>query len=497
MATTTKKANQNYSAKLADGRTVTVKDGVKSYSGTATTKTKNTPSSEIVQLSKDLANGKKPTVPTSNKPMATPTPTPTSSYNGVSVVDFLKSTGGDSSFAARAQQAVKLGIVKNADQYTGSAAQNTSLLEKLRSGAKTTPTAVTNPNSAQDYINGAQDTDIAQAEASDAPPTRNSPSSELLANFYKETGITSLVPEFSGETPNYEATYEQMRKDNGIEGLEQSINEYDSLEQDIQARLRERVDSEEGKAVAMNVISGRISEAEKQEYQRLDEIGRAKQRAVNQLQTANNVIETMMNLKQMDYTVAKDTYDREFSRNTQLFSIFKGMEEFDMSVDEKDRAAAVSNLNIMYSAIQDGGMDVSTLDAATEAKITSLELKAGLPSGFYKNIAITNPEGKILSTTTRTSGGMKYADVIMQNADGSFSTQQIKLGADSSGANATETDDKDIKAFRSDAAGLIQKLGVNEISWAAAFNSMKAKYPQASNELIDATLNKEAYYEVQ
>ena len=34
--TSSKKTNQNYSAKLADGRKVTVKDGVKSYSGSVT-----------------------------------------------------------------------------------------------------------------------------------------------------------------------------------------------------------------------------------------------------------------------------------------------------------------------------------------------------------------------------------------------------------------------------------------------------------------------------
>lgn len=435
------------------------------------------------------------TTPTST-PKSTPTAssTPSSSYTGNSIVDYLKSSGGDASFSARAQLAVKQGIVANAAQYTGSAAQNTSLLTKLRSGAKTTPSAVTDPNTADAFINGAQDSDMAQAEAADAPPSR---STELLQNFYDQTGITSLVPEFNGEVPDFEATYTKMRKEYGIDGLERTINEYDSLEQDIQARLRERVDTEEGKTVAMNVIEGRVGEAEKAEFRRLDEIGRAKNRAVNQLQTANNVIETMMNLKQMDYTVAKEEYNREFTRNTQLFSIFKGLDEFDMTVEERDRVAAVSNLNIMYGAIKDGGLDIATLDPATEARMTSLELKAGLPSGFYKSVAQSNPEGKVLSTTTRTSGGVKYADVILQNPDGSFTTSSLRLGADGSGSSSSSnSDEKEIKSFRGDAAALIEKLGMGEISWGAAFNSLKAKYPEASNELIDVTLNKNAYYEV-
>lgn len=437
-----------------------------------------------------------PTTTPVTKPKTTPVaaPAPKSNYSGSSVVDYLKTTGGDASFSARAQLAVKQGIVSNAAQYTGSAAQNTSLLTKLRSGAQSSPTAVSDPNTADSFINGGQDADIAQAEAEDAPPSR---SSELLSNFYAQTGIDSLVPVFDeNDVPDFEATYTKMRKEQGIEGLERSINEYDSLEQDIQSRLRDRVDTEEGKTVAMNVISGRVSEAEKAEFRRLDEIGRAKNRAVNQLQTANNVIETMMNLKQMDYTVAKEEYNREFNRNTQLFSIFKGMEEFDMTAEERDRAAAVSNLNIMYGAIKDGGLDVATMDAATSAKISSLELKAGLPSGFYNAVAATNPEGKVLSTTTRTAGGVKYADVILQNPDGSFSTSSVRLGADGSGSGgSTSGDDKEIDKFRSEAGDLITKLGSNEISWATAFNSLKAKFPQASNELIDATLNKNEYYD--
>lgn len=433
------------------------------------------------------------TTPT-KAPVPTAAPAPSSSYAGGSVVDYLKSTGGDISFSARAQLAVKQGIVANAGQYTGTASQNTSLLTKLRSGAKATPTAVSDPSTADAFINGGQDGDIAQAEEADAPPSR---SNELLQNFYTQTGITSLVPTFDeNDVPDFEATYTKMRKEQGIEGLERSINEYDSLEQDIQSRLRDRVDTEEGKTVAMNVISGRVSEAEKQEFRRLDEIGRAKNRAVNQLQTANSVIETMMNLKQMDYTVAKEEYNREFNRNTQLFSIFKGMEEFDMSAEERDRAAAVSNLNIMYGAIKDGGLDVATMDAATTAKISSLELKAGLPSGFYNAVAATNPEGKVLSTTTRTAGGVKYADVILQNPDGSFSTSSVRLGADGSGnSSSAPTDDKEIDKFRSEAGDLITKLGSNEVSWATAFNSLKAKFPKASNELIDSTLNKNEYHD--
>lgn len=355
-----------------------------------------------------------------------------------SVVDYLKSTGGDSSFSSRAQLAVKQGIVKSPDQYVGSVTQNTSLLTKLRAGSSTTPTAVATKDDATKFINGKQDEDIAAGDAADAPPSRIA-SSDLVDAFKTLTGKSSLVPDYTVEAPNFEQTYDQLRQTYNVSDLEQSINDLDAQEQEIQARLRERTNLELDKPVALNVISGRIGEVERQELERLDYIGRQKSRAIAELQTANNVIETKMNLKKMDYDVAKGEYDTQFSQNIQLFNTIKGIAEFDISEQERQEDNARANLQIMYDSIRDGGLDVNNLEPSTEAKITSLELKAGLPSGFYNTIAKSNPEGKILSTTTRTVGGTKYADVIMKNPDGSLTTQQVTLGATSEGSGGGDT----------------------------------------------------------
>lgn len=71
-------------------------------------------------------------------PGATPTATPASSYKGGSIVDYLASVGKDTSFSARAKLASENGITN----YTGSAQQNTQLLEKIRT-ATTTPKVTT------------------------------------------------------------------------------------------------------------------------------------------------------------------------------------------------------------------------------------------------------------------------------------------------------------------------------------------------------------------
>jgi ribosomal protein S16 len=73
----------------------------------------------------------------SQKKTSTPVTTPTapvSSYTGPSIVDYLSSTGQASDYASRAQLAAAKGI----SNYTGTAEQNTQLLNTLRGGGSTT-----------------------------------------------------------------------------------------------------------------------------------------------------------------------------------------------------------------------------------------------------------------------------------------------------------------------------------------------------------------------
>lgn len=74
---------------------------------------------------------------TNSNATATTSKPSNSTYKGSSLVDYLKSIGVDSSFNNRAKLAQANGI-KN---YTGSASQNTTLLNKLRGGSSTTTTS--------------------------------------------------------------------------------------------------------------------------------------------------------------------------------------------------------------------------------------------------------------------------------------------------------------------------------------------------------------------
>ncbi|HET6872159.1 MAG TPA: hypothetical protein VFH42_04140, partial [Sporolactobacillaceae bacterium] len=96
--------------------------GIKGYQGTA---------GQNISLLGYLQKGPKPSKPPTASVGHGSAINPSSGYKGNSIVDYLKSTGKDSSYGNRSKLAAQYGI----KGYTGSASQNTSLLNKLRSGA--------------------------------------------------------------------------------------------------------------------------------------------------------------------------------------------------------------------------------------------------------------------------------------------------------------------------------------------------------------------------
>lgn len=350
-------------------------------------------------------------------------------YKGNSIVDYLKSTGGDASFSSRTNLAVKQGIVKSAAEYTGSASQNLALLGALRKGSASAaaPTATS-------IINQNQDDDIANTPSADDAPTKSDTRTSRYSTAFSD--ISELINPAGSrpDAPNFSDLYNKTRKDLNIDDLETYVNDLQSEEEAIFADLRARRTDERGKTVATNVIEGRIGQAERQEAERIDYIQRQKATAVRQLQSANAAIENIINFTKLDYETARNSYNDQFSQQMSIFNTVKGIVDSEISDEEREADNSRANLTIIYGAIKDGDIDPASVDPAMKYRINQMELQAGLPTGFYENIKNANPEGKILSTTTRTTGGAKYADVLYRNNDGSITSKAVYLGADSTGS---------------------------------------------------------------
>lgn len=95
---------------------------------TPVTPVTTTPSTPVTPVPTKPPVAPAPPSPAAPAPTPTTTPAPKSTYNGGSIVDYLTTTGKDSSFTSRTNLAKQNGI----SNYTGTADQNTQLLKTLR-----------------------------------------------------------------------------------------------------------------------------------------------------------------------------------------------------------------------------------------------------------------------------------------------------------------------------------------------------------------------------
>lgn len=359
-----------------------------------------------------------------------------------SVIDFLKSTGKDSSYSARSALAASNGI----KGYTGSEQNNIDLLAALKKGsAPATPAAVTDTKSATAYINSGQQADQASAaKASDVPVRTSTQSYTDIFNNLKTTLTQGLGDKPAA--PNFETTYNTALEQSGIGDLETQLNDLTNQENEIRATFRVQKTSEKGKPVAMNVIEGRVSEEEAAANERLDVVSRQKDYVTNQLKTKYDVVNNLIKLKGMDYDAATKSYDTQFSQNLSLFNTVKGIADTEKTSAERDQDNARANAQIIYNSITSGGLDLSTIGDDQKLSITKLESQAGLPIGFYQTLQNKNPKADIVTSTSRENNGAKYVDVIMRNPDGSLSTKSMYVGKTDAPSGNQPTEAETVKS---------------------------------------------------
>jgi hypothetical protein len=135
----------------------------------------------------------------------TNTPTPTNTYTGNSIVDALKSSGQASDFASRAKLAAAQGITN----YTGTADQNTQLLQKYQAG-------------------------LAAAKSSNAPvPATSGDASAKIQDITKQS--TADIQQQQAGADQAKAITDKMNNDPGFQQLQQDQKDYLSAQNQQQS----------------------------------------------------------------------------------------------------------------------------------------------------------------------------------------------------------------------------------------------------------------------
>lgn len=354
-----------------------------------------------------------------------------------SVVDAAKSKGLDSSFGGRAKLAEQYGI-KN---YAGDANQNEQLRAAILNDAsynRTTPTptspvggAGTTPGPTPGLtqsINSGQDADIEAGRRMDEPETRAGVAPELNSTFGDLRDILETGLPERPETDSFSDSYTKLRSQYGLKGLEGQLNDLTLTERELQADKRGTINREMGKPVALNVIQGRVGEAERNSNERLDFIGREKAYVSSQIQSAYSAIDTIMKYQKMDYDLANDAYNEQFSQNLQMFNATQGYLD-----RQQDNARA--NGQIILNTLIENGAKYDTLDPKTQNSLTQLGVQSGLGAAFFKDALNSSP--KPILTTIKDDGS-----VTIVYKDGTTRTIGIGGGTGSGSSSSATTYDK-------------------------------------------------------
>jgi murein DD-endopeptidase MepM/ murein hydrolase activator NlpD len=239
-------------------------------------------------------------------------------------------------------------------------------------------------------------------------------------------------------TPDLVSSYNTLADQKGVNALNSKIATLKQQEQALQDEFKQFNDSQQGLGRTQGFVDATVSAKGKEIQARLDSVRRDRQLAVDELSAATNTIATIMDLTKTDYANARSEYEKDFSNAISLINATKG----DQTAQDQAADNARANLQIISNRLAAGDLTSSSLTPEQQTQISQLELKAGLPIGITAAIRDANPKGDILTTSTRTEGGVKYLDAVMRDkATGALSTQTISLGKDTTeteSGNATD-----------------------------------------------------------
>jgi len=418
-------------------------------------------------------------LPTAQSASPTPapvSPTPTPTPIAPSGAGYSIRSGDTLSAIARSQgttidELMRLNPnIKNPNLiYAG---QSLTLPSASRSSASQDFSTVGSLQDANTLINQNQDQDAEAATISGEPQTRKT-TEEIIAEITQATKPSTERP-----TANFEQSLQSYRTEYGVESLETQLNDLKAQEQEIYEVMRTRRTAEKGKTVATNVIEGRISEAEAQEYERLSVIQRSIANTTDQLNTKYKLIDSLMQAKQLDYNSAVADYDKEMSNNISIFNTAKNIEESQKSEIERAQDNARSSAQIALNAYASAGLSYEDLSATDKSTLTKLGVQSGLGSNFFSSI-LNSSSGKQILTTVVSADDTK-ATIIYK--DGSTKTIATGLPAKTSTTTDKPTTDETKIFYKQSMESELQKIIGNDgyvspTDWAKARSKWSTATP--------------------
>jgi hypothetical protein len=427
------------SSSKSSGSGVTGPDG-KDFADTLRSIGINVTNEQVSNAAKTVSSGGGSTT-TKPAPVVTPTTTTkTSTYAGPSIVDYLASTGQASDYNTRAKMAAAQGITN----YTGTAAQNTQLLNTLRSGSTgaTSTVNTTTPTGALPGVSEMSQADfvkkLTEMGITSSVPVREEIPKEplpkpLVAQTYDEfrDEISQYSPK-APETPQVADIYTEQRQKLGISALEDEINGYDAQKAELLAEM-DNFKRQENVGQSASFAAGRVSAGAQNVQDKIDALERSQSIAINKLNTKNTFLENLIKFTQSDYATANSNYQFEFNKNLQLQQMFSNKQ--DKAVD--DARATLTTFNNILST---SGMSYDDMSASMKAQINVQEMQAKMPIGTMELYARSKPKSDIVSTQSGTdASGNDFVTFFSKDADGNVTQEKMYTGGVSKTGSSEKT----------------------------------------------------------
>jgi len=263
---------------------------------------------------------------------------------------------------------------------------------------------------------------------------------ELSGDEYSkyESELRAMLNIAAPDAPEYEKNLLALRGQYGVTAMESDLDALQKEYADMEAITRQRLQYQTDQPVAMNVISGRMTEVQRQQKERLDYLGREIQYRNDMIQTANSAISMIMNAKQMDYGVARQQWEDGVNAAKGLLQEFGAMRQAEMDDANARRDDARAVLTTYYNNLTEGTMSVTDMAPSEMAQVAKLEMQAGMPIGTFANLRSKNPTMDVRTQVERyDAAGNRYFDIVMQDKrTGQVSIQTVKAGFDAEKASA-------------------------------------------------------------
>src|SRR3990167_651798 len=253
------------------------------------------------------------------------------------------------------------------------------------------------------------------------------PSQKTFEEFKRSTepGITKPA------APQFKDAYAQIRSQQGISALEDDDVGLETEKGEVEAAFREFQAKQRGEAIPMGIITGRISEEERNFRERIDFIERRQRVIQMKIKNKQSFISDYMGFSEKDYDEARDEYEFEFNKAIQVQTAYQNYKNAEEQSENRVRDDARATLNTMNNLIANSGVDFDQFisgDPAFSSRLSELEAMAGMPIGSFETFPRSKPKANLLSTTVQdTADGGKAAYFVYSGADGVPSVVAVGL----------------------------------------------------------------------